>query len=200
MLPFAQIIFSRLRCGLKPVPLADIAEGLAGVYRPGGRMARNHEYGHSAPKLEISLTEEEANLARRLLLRLLREDLNSGSVTTLHEIAGRIWESRQERRNFFPNDLFAEPAWDIVLLLYCAEGRGERLSVTALAHSVGLAQTTALRWIGQLTDAGLVERLPDDHDRRRNFVKLTGPASEKVASWLISAGSRLGSPLGATPK
>lgn len=163
-------------------------------------MARNHESGHSAPKIEISLTEEEANLARRLLLRLLREDLSSGSVSTLHEIAGRIWESRQERRNFFPSDLFADPAWDMVLALYCAEGRGERLSITTLGQVVGLAQTTALRWISQLTDAGMVERLPDDFDRRRQFVKLSGKASESVAAWLISVGSRLGSPLGTVIK
>lgn len=163
-------------------------------------MARFREAGIPMPKVEISLTEEEAGLARRLLLRLLKEDLSAGSVSTLYEIAGRIWESRQERRHFFPTDLFADPAWDMVLALYCAEGRGERLSVTTLGQSVGLAQTTALRWIGMLSEAGLVERLPDDHDRRRNFVKLTSQASDKVTSWLLRAGARLGSPLDSTPR
>lgn len=158
-------------------------------------MSRFPMLGTTRPKVEISLTEGEASAARRLLLRLLEGDLISGSSSTLHEIAGRIWEARQERRDFFPTDLFADPAWDIVLALYCAEGRGERLSVTALGHAVGLAQTTALRWIGQLTDAGLIERLQDEHDRRRNFVQLTGQASENIASWLIRVGSRLGSPL-----
>lgn len=161
-------------------------------------MSRFRKVEVTRPKVEISLTEEEANLTRRLLLRLLESDLNSGSASTLHEIAGRIWESRQERRNFFPSDLFNDPAWDTVLVLYCAEGRGERLSVTALGHSIGLAQTTALRWIGLLTDAGLVERLPDEHDRRRNFVTLTGQARDKITSWLIRVGSRLGSPLDST--
>jgi DNA-binding MarR family transcriptional regulator len=161
----------------------------------GGGMSRFRKIEVSRPKIELSLTAEEADLARHLLLRLLKGDLNSGSTSTLHEIAGRIWEARQERRNFFPTDLFADPAWDMVLALYCAEGRGERMSVTALGYSVGLAQTTALRWIGMLTDAGLVERLPDDHDRRRYFMKLTAAASEKISSWLISVGSRLGSPL-----
>lgn len=154
----------------------------------------------SRSKIEITLTEEEAGLARRLLLRLLKDDLNSGSTSTLQEIAGRVWESRQERRNFFPTDLFADPAWDIVLALYCTEGRGERLSATALGHLVGLAPTTALRWIGLLTGAGLIERLPDQHDRRRNFVRLTGEAREKITSWLVSVGARLGSPLGAASK
>lgn len=162
-------------------------------------MARFRKVEATKPKVEISLTDEEASLARRLLLRLLKDDLNSGSTSTLHEIAGRIWESRQERRHFFPTNLFADPAWDMVLALYCAEGRGERLSVTTLGRSIGLAQTTALRWINMLTDAGLVERLPDEHDRRRNFVTLTGQASEKITSWLIRVGSRLGAPLDATP-
>jgi hypothetical protein len=33
--------------------------------------------------------------------------------------------------------------------------------------------TTALRWIGQMTEAGLLERVEDETDRRRAFIALT---------------------------
>jgi DNA-binding MarR family transcriptional regulator len=139
------------------------------------------------------LTAEDAAAARRLLLQLLRNDVRADDTpAALHELACRIGEVRKDRRHFFSDDLFADPAWDMILSLYCAEGRGERVSVTALGHSVGLAQTTAVRWINALTKAGLIERCQDDHDRRRHFVRLTDPARHKITEWLERAAARLG--------
>ncbi len=42
---------------------------------------------------------------------------------------------------------------------------------------------TALRWIGQLTDAGLVQRVEDERDRRRAFIALTDKAADGMAQY-----------------
>ena len=102
-------------------------------------------------KFEVRLTDEEAAAARTLLSQLIEGAAGALPVEAkLPDLACRIHSSRHERRRFFPDELFADPAWDMILALYCAESRGERLSVTSLGYSVGLAQATAARWISQL--------------------------------------------------
>ena len=153
-------------------------------------MSQHRKIEQPTSDIQISLTAEEAAAARGLLLQLLEKDTNGEAAKVeLHEIASRIHDARRARRYFFPDDLFAEPAWDMILSLYCAQACGERLSVTALGQSVGLAQTTALRWIKELDEAGLIERVQDQHDRRRYFLTLTADAQAKVAQWLQRVGS-----------
>jgi DNA-binding transcriptional ArsR family regulator len=136
-------------------------------------------------KIELTLTEEQAEAARILLIQIVGEKPGGVSPEVkLPELACRIHNSRRERRRFFPDALFADPAWDMILALFCAESRGERMSVTALGYSVGLPQATAARWISSLRKAGLIDQLQDDHDRRRKFLMLSELARDNVMSWL----------------
>lgn len=148
-------------------------------------------------KIEISLTEEDAAVARRLLYQLvLREDPASEiAVLGLHALACAIHDAAQARREFFPGELFADPAWDIMLGLYCSHGRGEKINVTTLGQSVGLAQTTSLRWLNELAKEGFVERIRDPRNRRRVFVNLTASAHEKMTLWLEKTRGRLAADL-----
>jgi DNA-binding MarR family transcriptional regulator len=43
--------------------------------------------------------------------------------------------------------------------------------------------TTALRWIGQMSDAGLLMRVDDETDRRRAFITLTDKASDAMSRY-----------------
>jgi DNA-binding transcriptional ArsR family regulator len=139
----------------------------------------------SKRNVEVRLTEEEAAAARSLLTQLVDGGAARLPVELkLPELACRIHSSRRERRRFVPDDVVAEPAWDMILVLFCAEARGERLSVTGLGYSVGLPQATAARWIASLTKAGLIEQQQDDRDRRRRFLKLSPLAQDNVISWL----------------
>ncbi len=45
-----------------------------------------------------------------------------------------------------------------------------------------------MRWITQLEDAGLVERVADDIDRRRAFVALTDKAADAMAAYFVAMG------------
>ena len=97
-----------------------------------------------------------------------------------------IIRARQSRIRFFGNDLFADPAWDMLLDLAVARVEHRRVSVTSLCIASGIPTTTALRWIKLLNRAGLVERIEDDTDRRRPFVTLTEGGAESIARYFDS--------------
>jgi DNA-binding MarR family transcriptional regulator len=100
----------------------------------------------------------------------------------------RIIRQRQLRARFFDGEMFADPAWDILLDLTAARAEHTRVSVTSLCIASGVPPTTALRWIGQLTEAGLLERVEDETDRRRAFIALTDRAAEAMARYFAELG------------
>jgi hypothetical protein len=100
----------------------------------------------------------------------------------------KIIRQRQLRARFFDGDLFADPAWDMLLDLTAARVEHTRVSVTSLCIASGVPPTTALRWIGQMTDAGLLARVEDETDRRRAFITLTDKAADAMARYFAELG------------
>ncbi len=90
---------------------------------------------------------------------------------------------RRLRENIFPSDLFADPAWDILLDLMAARLENVRVSVSSLCIAAAVPPTTALRWIRQLTERGLLERQADPDDGRRIFIALSDHGAAAVARW-----------------
>jgi DNA-binding MarR family transcriptional regulator len=90
---------------------------------------------------------------------------------------------RRHRDRFFANDLFADPAWDILLELYAAALGQYRVSVANLCVAAAVPATTALRWIRQLEDEGLIERRADPTDGRRHFLMLSQKALGTMAAY-----------------
>jgi len=101
----------------------------------------------------------------------------------------KIIRQRQLRARFFDGDLFADPAWDMLLDLTAARVEHARVSVTSLCIASGVPPTTALRWIGQMTEAGLFERVEDEADRRRAFIALTDKAADGMARYFAELGA-----------
>lgn len=104
----------------------------------------------------------------------------------------RIIRQRQLRARFFDGDLFADPAWDMLLDLTAARAEHVRVSVTSLCIASGVPPTTALRWIGQMTEAGLLQRVEDETDRRRAFIALTDHAADAMARYFAELGGKAG--------
>ncbi|MBS0255601.1 MAG: winged helix DNA-binding protein [Proteobacteria bacterium] len=100
----------------------------------------------------------------------------------------RIIRQRQARARFFDGELFADPAWDMLLDLTAARAEHTRVSVTSLCIASGVPPTTALRWIGQMTEAGLLQRVEDETDRRRAFIALTDKAADTMARYFAELG------------
>ncbi len=95
----------------------------------------------------------------------------------------RLVRQRQQRARFFDGDLFADPAWDMLLDLTAARAESKRVSVTSLCIAAAVPPTTALRWIGMLVSAGLFQRVEDMADRRRAFIELTDKAADGMARY-----------------
>ncbi|MFQ3666399.1 MAG: MarR family winged helix-turn-helix transcriptional regulator, partial [Sphingomonadaceae bacterium] len=81
-------------------------------------------------------------------------------------------KARRLRESFFDPGLFADPAWDILLDLAAARLEGRSVSVSSLCIAAAVPTTTALRWIKNMVDAGLLERHADREDARRAFIAL----------------------------
>jgi hypothetical protein len=153
----------------------------------------------------LRLTEQVSRIAERLerfdgaLEPATRSDLQQQPLPArLIPFASRslpdprfvrlIIRQRQLRTRFFDADLFADPAWDILLDLTAARVEKVRVSVTSLCIASGVPPTTALRWIGQMTDAGLLARVEDKTDRRRAFIDLTDKAADGMARYFSELG------------
>lgn len=94
---------------------------------------------------------------------------------------------RRMRDHIMPDGLFADPAWDILLDLMAARLEGTRVSVSSLCIAAAVPPTTALRWIRQLTDQGLLERQADARDARRVFIALSNEGARLIEQWLAAA-------------
>ena len=104
-----------------------------------------------------------------------------------------ILKMRRNRAQFFSADLFADPAWDILLELYSAALGQQRMTVSNLCHGAAVPATTALRWIGQLESQGLIGRRADPMDGRRHFLMLSDAGLEAMNAYFrtVPPGSRL---------
>ena len=93
-------------------------------------------------------------------------------------LARKAYALRRKRAAIFGNpDLFGEPAWDILLDLFIAQGEGKPVSVSSACIGSASPATTGLRWLGVLADEGLVVRENDLEDHRRVLVRLTRTGS-----------------------
>lgn len=97
-----------------------------------------------------------------------------------------ILRARRLRDHFLPGDLFADPAWDMLLDLMAARLEGERVSVSSLCIAAAVPPTTALRWIRQLTERGVFRREADPADGRRIFIVLSDEAATAVTEWFAA--------------
>jgi DNA-binding MarR family transcriptional regulator len=101
---------------------------------------------------------------------------------------------RRLRDHFFQSDLFADPAWDMLLDLMAARVERQRVAVSSLCIAAAVPPTTALRWIKGLCDQGLFVRIADPEDGRRVFIELSSETAARMEAYLKSA-QRNGTPV-----
>ena len=104
------------------------------------------------------------------------------------ESVRQVIRARRMRARYFDEELFADPAWDMMLDLLQAEIAQHRVPVSSLCIAAAVPATTALRWIKSMTDAGLFKRRADPHDGRRVFVELAPQASEALRRYFKEIG------------
>ena len=111
----------------------------------------------------------------------------SESTSTLKDSdIQKIIDARRLRAKFFDSNLFADPAWDILLDLYRAHLAQVRICVTSVCFGAGVPVSTALRWLNALEERGLARRSQDPLDGRRFFVELTEKGAAAMAGYFAT--------------
>ncbi len=106
------------------------------------------------------------------------------------ELARQTYDDRRRRAKIFQSDdLFGEPAWDILLDLFIAAKERRSVSVTSACIGAAVPSTTALRWITILERKDLLVREADPADARRVYVKLSASGYAAMLDY-FSASSR----------
>ncbi|WP_326915222.1 JAB domain-containing protein [Sphingopyxis chilensis] len=85
-------------------------------------------------------------------------------------------------------ELFGEPAWDMLLELFIHECEERALSMSSLCTAAAIPESSAMRLAQRLCDAGLLVRLPDPEDGRRSFMKLAPDVAHQLRAYFAEGG------------
>jgi FixJ family two-component response regulator len=91
-------------------------------------------------------------------------------------------ESR--RRSLLNGRLFGDCTWSVLLDLLAAKLDGCDVSVSSACIASGAPTTTALRLINRLVSEDILLRIPDAHDRRRDFLRLSPDVEAPLLAYL----------------
>jgi len=161
-----------------------------------GTIARVHEGGLSEVERLRRLTEEVGRIAQALAkmsgggaagegaVPRHRDAERGGQLARSSQAVRAMVRARRLREQFFQSELFADPAWDMLLDLYAAHLDQHRVAVSSLCIASAVPATTALRWIKTLTDNGLFVRRADPTDGRRVFIELSQGTADAMAAYL----------------
>jgi len=110
--------------------------------------------------------------------------VNAGPTSLRTAIPGplvrAIQAARRRRDALFAPELFADPAWDMLLELYALHLEQRRVSVSSLCIAAYVPPTTALRWVAKLEEEGLASRTEDATDGRRTWIELSEEGIERM--------------------
>jgi hypothetical protein len=111
-------------------------------------------------------------------------DIPEVSVETLRAVI----RARRLRGRYFDEELFADPAWDMLLDLLYAEISNLRVPVSSLCIAAAVPATTGLRWLKPMVQQGIFLRQADPHDGRRVYVELAPPSSQALRRYFADVG------------
>lgn len=133
----------------------------------------------------MSVHEAKLTLISRNKVVPSKEPLALGSSErrALVDKAKELHEQRSQRADYFTDDLFGEPSWDMLLGLYIEAGEG--IVAVSRACQMGSAPlTTGQRWIAVLEHRGLVRSSAHPNDKRVRIVEMTEGGRAKMDQYL----------------
>lgn len=108
----------------------------------------------------------------------------NSSDRDLRLLARELLKLRNERSRHFPVDVTG-PAWDLLLALFHVGRNSEPLSLGDLVEHTRVPRTTAVRWLREMKQHGLVTLSSDRHDKRLVRVAIT-PVGHETMDGLLS--------------
>ncbi|MBV8687387.1 MAG: winged helix-turn-helix transcriptional regulator [Alphaproteobacteria bacterium] len=163
---------------------------------------RLHDVGKSAATARLQQLSEEVGRVATILAVLSEDEsaaralVGGGDTGEAGEAAGEPLDAstiramirvRRLRDHFFLPELFADPAWDMLLDLMAARIERRRVAVSSLCIAAAVPATTALRWIKSLCDQKVFVRVADPEDGRRVFIELADRTAAALESYVKAA-------------
>ena len=164
------------------------------AYRNEG-VAEDITHEPSAARLR-QLSDEVSRIAATLARLSVGPDVPAerpppptGNAPTVSLDAVRqVIRARRMRARYFDEELFADPAWDMLLDLLYAEISNLRVPVSSLCIAAAVPATTGLRWLKTMVQQGIFLRQADPHDGRRVFVELAPHTSQSLRRYFAEVG------------
>ena len=134
--------------------------------------------------LSLDLTSLAAMLAqyaerdRKRRSREARDRVTSNQVRTL-------LAARRGRTARFGHDL-SHPGWSLLLELFSADLEQRPVNLAQLATAAGVARTTTLRWVRELSASGFVRRAPAPDAAGGAEVSLTDAGRDAMEAQFVA--------------
>lgn len=112
--------------------------------------------------------------------------LNALTALAVKKAADLIEITKRRSRLLSAANLFADPAWFILLDLFVRQSSGLQTSVSSACHASFSPVTTALRHIAILTERNIIQRHYDTVDQRRVFLALTDETRAEIQHILLT--------------
>lgn len=172
---------------------------LAVALTESGRPARLSDVASDRNAARLRQLSDEVSRIASTLARLSTGPSPTSRPTELPPVPGdlpdvaadtvrTVIRARRMRSRYFDEEIFADPAWDMLLDLLQAEIAQLRVPVSSLCIAAAVPATTALRWLKTMTQQGMFVRRADPHDGRRVFVELAPQASQAMRRYFADAG------------
>lgn len=156
---------------------ADVQRQVEIIARAVTRLGRRlNSINHSASTLSILSELDDPVLDQEPSL----------DVANTVSVLRRIIRERRVRERFFKKARFGEPAWDIILDLTLASFEGKTVAVSSLCIASGVPMSTAMRWINEMIEAGLIDRWIDPTDGRRNLMQVSPATRDAMLRYLAA--------------
>jgi hypothetical protein len=141
---------------------------------------------HEPDDLLAILNRETQEAVRRIAdqLQLSGKSTAGPEGSAKFRLVSQAYEARRERKELFDADLFADPAWDILLAMYRDHLAGLTITVSSAVWAADTPFTTGLRWLRVMEERGLVTRTENPTDARSALVELTPVALDKMETYL----------------
>ncbi len=108
----------------------------------------------------------------------------------LSQSVNEIISDRKERELFFPQLVFGEPAWDILLSLFQSELNNQPMSVENACLAAGVSASTALRYLAHLSSIGLIEHKECPAGGNVACIELSAEVSHAMQNYLQATSAR----------
>jgi DNA-binding MarR family transcriptional regulator len=169
---------------------AERASALALAIALRGDPLRVHDVASDKNAARLRQLSDEVNRIAATLARLstgptasprpVEAEIGNEAPDVAVETVRAIIRARRLRARYFSEELFADPAWDMLLDLFQAEISKLRVPVSSLCIAAAVPATTALRWLKTMVQQGIFVRRADPHDGRRVFVELAPQSSNAL--------------------